>query len=155
MVFIFIFFSSTILFPITKVPCDKTDLQSIRLSGSSKAGDSALGQELRLKVKLLPNPRYKVDEFNLKVALDISPWEAALGGKVPVKLPDSNISITVPQGSQGGQSLRLKGKGLIKPNSERGDALVELNIVIPKQLSATEKKLFEELKEKSTFQPRG
>ena len=103
----------------------------------------------------MSSSRYKVEEFNIKVPLDISPWEAALGAKVPVKLPDSNISITVPPGSQGGQSLRLKGKGLIKPNGERGDALVELNIVIPKQLSATEKKLFEELKEKSSFQPRG
>jgi curved DNA-binding protein len=144
---------STKKFQIT-LPPGLTDGGTIRLSGSSKAGESTLGQELRLKVKLSHSPRYKVEDFNLKVGLDISPWEAALGGKVPVKLPDTNISITIPAGSQGGQSLRLKGKGLIKQNGERGDALVDLNIVIPKQLSATEKKLFEELKEKSTFQPR-
>lgn len=145
---------STKKFQIT-LPPGLTEGGTIRLSGSSKAGESALGQELRLKVKLIPNSRYKVEEFNLKVPVDISPWEAALGGKVPVKLPDSNISITIPPGTQGGQSLRLKGKGLIKQNGERGDAFAELNIVIPKQLTPTEKKLFEELKEKSTFLPRG
>jgi len=145
---------STKKFQIT-LPAGLTDGGTIRLSGSSKAGDSALGQELRLKIKLAPNPRYKIEDFNLKVPLDISPWEAALGGKIPVRLPDANISITVPSGSQGGQSLRLKGKGFIKQTGERGDALVDLNIVIPKQLTDTEKKLFEELKEKSNFQPRG
>jgi curved DNA-binding protein len=144
---------STKKFQIT-LPPGLTDGGTIRLSGSSKAGDSALGQELRLKVKLVPSPKYKIDDFNLKVPLDISPWEAALGGKVPVKLPDTKISITVPPGSQGGQSLRLKGKGLIKQNGERGDALVDLNIVIPKQLTATEKELFEKLRDNSKFEPR-
>jgi len=144
---------STKKFQIT-LPPGLTDGGTIRLSGSSKAGDSTLGQELRLKVKLTTSPRYKVDEFNLKVPLDISPWEAALGGKIPVKLPDTNISITVPPGSQGGQSLRLKGKGLIKQNGERGDALVDLNIVIPRHLTATEKELFEKLRDSSKFEPR-
>lgn len=144
---------STKKFQIT-LPPGLTDGGIIRLNGSSKGGDSALGQELRLKIKLVPNSKYKIDDFNLKVPLDISPWEAALGGKVPVKLPDTNISITVPAGSQGGQSLRLKGKGLLKQNGERGDALVDLNIVIPKQLTATEKELFEKLRDSSKFEPR-
>jgi curved DNA-binding protein len=145
---------STKTFQISLPPGLK-DGGTIRLNGNSKAGESALNQELRLLIKLRPNSKYKVDDFNLKVPLDISPWEAALGAKVPVQLPDSTISITVPPGSQGGQSLRIRGKGMIKQAGERGDALLDLNIVVPKQLNETEKKLFEELKEKSNFQPRG
>ena len=121
----------------------------IRLNGSSKSGENRLGGELRLKVKLNPHHRYKVEDFNLRVPVEIAPWEAVLGSKVTVQLPDAAISLTVPAGSQGGQSLRLRGKGFLKQGGERGDALIELHIVVPKQPSDEERKLYEQLRDRA------
>lgn len=118
----------------------------IRLSGNTKEGEGRLAQELRLRVKLHPHPRYEIDDYHLKVPISIAPWEAVFGGKAQVILPDSTIAVTIPPSSQGRQLLRLRGKGLLKPDGERGDALVELNIVVPKNPNLEERKLYEELK---------
>ena len=64
------------------------------------------------------------------------------------------MTLRVPRGTQGGQTLRLKGKGLPRRDGENGDMLVTVRIVIPKKLGDEEKRLFEELAEKSTFNPR-
>lgn len=133
---------ATRTFQIT-LPAGLKDGGSIRLPGQDKPG--GLGVDLKLKVKLHPHPRYEVDEFSLKVPVSVAPWEAVLGAKVPVQLPDSRITITVPPGSQGGQLLRLRGKGFSKSDGERGDALVELVVVVPKSPSPQELKLYQEL----------
>lgn len=133
---------STRTFQIT-LPAGLKDGGVIRLPGQDKPG--GLGVDLKLKVKLHPHPRYEVDEYSLKVPVSIAPWEAVLGAKVPVQLPDSKITVTVPPGSQGGQLLRLRGKGFTKPDGERGDALVELVVVVPKSPTPQELKLYQEL----------
>jgi curved DNA-binding protein len=60
----------------------------------------------------------------------------------------------VPAGSQSGQKLRLAGKGLPKPGGGAGDLYAQLTIVVQTTLSDREKKLYEELREASRFDPR-
>jgi curved DNA-binding protein len=60
----------------------------------------------------------------------------------------------VPAGSKGGQKLRLGGKGLPKPGGGAGDLYASLEIVVPGTLTDREKKLYEELRETSKFNPR-
>ncbi len=141
-------------FQIT-LPAGLKDGGVIRLSGSSKSGEGRLSSELRLRVKLMSHPHYEMDDaYNLKVSLAVAPWEAVLGAKVPVELPDGSVTVNVPPGSQGGQFLRLRAKGFIKADGERGDALVELTVVVPKNPSAEERKLYEDLQRISNFRPR-
>jgi curved DNA-binding protein len=63
--------------------------------------------------------------------------------------------ITIPPGTESGQRLRLRGKGLPqKRGVEPGDLVAIIRIVVPKHLSAREKELFEELAKASAFNPR-
>jgi curved DNA-binding protein len=86
--------------------------------------------------------------------VDIAPWEAALGGKVLVPTADGRISLTIPAGSQSGQTLRVRGKGMPLAPGRYGDLLVNIRIVVPKHLSARERHLFEDLAKESRFDPR-
>ena len=63
--------------------------------------------------------------------------------------------LSVPAGVSSGQKMRLKGKGLQKGDGSRGLLYAEIQIAIPKTLSADERRLLEEWKNISTFNPRG
>lgn len=129
-----------------KIPAGVTDGSKIRLRG----------ENLVLKIRLAPDPRFEVRGHDITTDVKITPWEAALGAKVEIALPDDHASVTVPPGSQSGQKLRLRGRGLPKrkPKGERGDLFARLMIAVPRKLTDEEQQLFEQLKEKSKFDPR-
>ncbi|MDX9721433.1 MAG: DnaJ domain-containing protein [Myxococcota bacterium] len=109
--------------------------------------------ELRLKIKVAEHASWRADGHDLHTKLRLAPWEAALGATVEVDTLDGPVNITVPAGIQSGQKLRLSGRGLNKKQG-RGDHFVELVIVVPKELKAEERTLFEKLASISTFRPR-
>jgi len=138
-----------------KIPAGVTNGTVIRLAGQGEKGRGQKAGDLLLKINIAPHSRFQISGQNLLTTVKISPWEAALGTKVPVKTMDKEIKLTIPQGSQSGQILRIRGKGFPKKNSkERGDLLAELKIVVPKNPSPKELHLFEKLKETSNFDPR-
>jgi curved DNA-binding protein len=132
-----------------KIPAGTLDGSTIRLPGKDGEGD------LYLKIKHAPHGRYSTSEGDLIVRLPVAPWEAALGGKVDLVLPDGTIKINVPSGSQSGGKLRLKGRGFPLKGGGKGDVLAEIKIVIPQKLSDAEKELFQKLSAASRFNPRG
>jgi curved DNA-binding protein len=137
------------------IPKGLTDGSRIRLAGQGgKAVVGGPSGDLYLKVKLRPEQGLKVDGYNILKDLDISPWEAALGGSVPVDTPTGRVTLRVPPGSQSGRTLRLRGKGLPRRDGGNGDMLVTLRIVVPKHLDEEERRLFQDLAEKSHFDPR-
>jgi DnaJ-class molecular chaperone len=110
--------------------------------------------DLYLHIRLRPHPVFAVRGNDLEAELPITPWEAALGTKVEVSTIDGKVEVTVPPGSKSGQRLRLRGQGLNKRKGGRGDEYVRLKIVVPKEISAEERRLYEELKRVSRFNPR-
>lgn len=137
-----------------KVPRGVTEGATIRLAGQGGAGHGGENGDLYLRVHILPHPVFQVEEHDLRVTLDLSPWEAALGAKVQVPAIDGAVKMTIPAGTQTGQVLRLKGKGLPKPTGGAGDELVAIRIVVPPTLTERERRLFEDLARESTFTPR-
>jgi curved DNA-binding protein len=131
-----------------KIPAGTGDGATIRLSG--KKGES----DVYLRIRLATHPRYSVAGNDLVVKLPVAPWEAALGAKVDLALPDSTIKLSVPAGSQSGSKLRLRGRGFVGAKGERGDLLAEIKIVVPTALSAAERESFEKLAQTSQFNPR-
>jgi curved DNA-binding protein len=106
--------------------------QHLRLAGQGAAGAAgAAGApgDLYLEIEFRPDARYRVDGRDVHVVLPLAPWEAALGGAVPLDTPDGTFELTVPPGSTSGRSLRLKGKGL--PGTPAGDLYADLSIVMP------------------------
>jgi curved DNA-binding protein len=110
--------------------------------------------DLYLQIVLEPHALYRVRGHDLEIEVPIAPWEAALGGEVEVPTLESRVTVKVPAGSKGGQKLRLGGKGLPKPNGGAGDLYAALEIVVPATLTEREKKLYEELRDASKFEPR-
>ncbi len=122
--------------------------------GGSGMGGGERG-DLYLRVHLLPHPTFRIrNESDLEVDLPIAPWEAVLGAKVTVPTLDGPVEMRIPPQSQGGQRLRLRGKGLSRAEGGQGDQYVRLEIVAPPNPSEQERELFRKLAEVSRFDPR-
>ncbi len=122
----------------------------LRIKG--KGGRGAAGGadgDIYIKIKVQPDSLYKTDGNNLTLKADIDLYTAVLGGKAEINTLAGKLNVPVPKGSQTGSKLRLIGKGMPiygKPG-QFGDLYVQLNVVIPKNLSQEEVNLFKKLKE--------
>ena len=138
-----------------KIPKGIKNGAVIRLTGQGeKAAGRGQAGDLFLKVKITPDKRFRVDNSDLYTIVPVSPWEAALGAKVPVETMEGSVTLTVPLGSQSGRKLRLRGKGMPKRCGGKGDLIVELDVCVPQTLSSEEEKYFKELARISRFNPR-
>ena len=137
------------------VPPGVVDGQRIRLAsqGGQGTGGAAAG-DLYLVVRILPHPRYRVEGRDIYAELPLAPWEAALGASVALDTPGGEAKVRVPAGTSSGRRLRLRGRGMPNTSGRSGDLYAEVRIVVPKDLTKDERRLFEELAATSTFDPR-
>jgi curved DNA-binding protein len=137
------------------IPAGVIDGQRIRLRGQGGRGTGG-GEpgDLYLIIRIAPHPRYRVSGRDLYAPLPLSPWEAALGAAVRVDTPGGSATVNVPPGTSSGRRLRLKGHGLPNRRGEPGDFYAEAQIRVPSSLTPEERRLFDELRERSTFDPR-
>jgi curved DNA-binding protein len=132
-----------------RIPKGIASGQTIRL-----AGQGLRGGDLLLEVQLAPHPDFRVEGRDVHVELAITPWEAALGARVPVKTLGGAVEVTVPEGSQSGRKLRLKGRGL--PGTPPGDQIVSLEIQTPPAMDAADRSFYGEMARRyAGFKPRG
>lgn len=105
------------------------------------------GRDLYLRVKIRPHPVFRKEDSNLILDLPVTLYEALLGAEVEIPILDGKkVKLKIPPETQNGALLRLKGLGFVDPKTkERGDLLVRVQVVLPRQLSAREKELFKEL----------
>ncbi len=131
-----------------KIPAGVREGSRIRLKGQGGGGSSGGTKgDLYLKVKLRPHPLFKLKENDVEVETTIRPDQAVFGDRIPVKTLDGQVNVKVPPGSRSGSRLRLKGKGFIDKNNNRGDQYVRLMIDLPTDLSEEEKELYKKLHE--------
>lgn len=116
-----------------KIPAGLVEGQTIRLKGKGApgAGTGSPGDAL-IEIEVAPDPRFTRDGDDLTYELPVSLTEAVLGGKVRVPTPTGEVAMSVPNGSNTGTTLRLKGKGAPKRGGGSGDEFVKLKIVLPK-----------------------
>ena len=132
-----------------RIPPGARDDSQIRIpSGGPNGGD------LYVRLRQEHHPQFIVRGDDTEVEIPITPWEAALGATAQVPTLDGTAEIRVPPGIASGQRLRLRGQGLNIRGGGRGDHFVRLKIVVPKELSEQERKLFQELSQISDFRPR-
>lgn len=123
--------------------------QRIRLRGQGIEGG-----DLYLKITVAPHPFFKLEGSDIYSQLPVTPSEAVLGGAVEVPTLDGVVKMTVPSGVGQGRRLRLAGKGFPNDRGQRGDQLVEIQIVVPKTTTSQERELYEKLRQIETFKPR-
>lgn len=113
-----------------KIPAGVTDGQQIRLAGQGEPGQQeGENGDLYLEVFLKPHPWFTVMQADIYLTLPISPWEAALGGKISVPTLGGKVELKIAPNSQSGQKLRLQKRGL--PTNPPGDQYCILQIITP------------------------
>jgi curved DNA-binding protein len=136
-----------------RIPPGVTEGQVIRLAGQGAPGHGRGGRgDLYLKVTLRPDPVFSVQGRDVTVSLPVAPWEAALGATVQVPTLGGPVDLRVPAGSDSGQKLRLRGRGL--PGSPPGDQYVVLKVVLPRADTPRARELFEQMRRELPFDPR-
>lgn len=131
-----------------KIPAGIDEGQSIRLSGHGEAAPHG-GQsgDLYVMVHVKPSKIFAREGFDVYTDGEISFSQAVLGDKIEVETLDGIITVVVPEGTESGQLIRLKGRGVPHlERSSRGDHYVRVKIRVPKKLSKSVKKTLEELK---------
>ncbi len=129
--------------------------EKIRLLGQGKPGiNGAKNGDLLIKINIKNDKKFKLQGYDMYTDLLITPWEAALGTRVNIQSIDEETKVYIPQGVQSGEKIRIPSKGYKDGKGSRGDLIAEVKIMVPNKLTQEEKKIFEELNNISTFNPR-
>jgi len=137
-----------------KIPAGITEGQRLRVGGKGEAGaGGGSSGDLFLTIRLAGHPDFRVEGENLSLDLDLAPWEAVLGKSVSVPTLEGAVNIKIPPGTQSGQRLRVRGRGLGK-EAARGDLFVITRIQVPTTIDESERALWEQLAKGSRFSPR-
>jgi curved DNA-binding protein len=132
-----------------------TEAQRLRLAGRGEAGAGGAGAgDLYLRVRLARHPDFEVEDHNLIHEMEVSPWEAVLGANISVPTLDGRVNIRIPPGTQNGQKLRVRGRGLPRREGDKGDLIVVTRVEVPGKLTDAERTLWEQLARESRFNPR-
>ncbi|MFP5464195.1 MAG: DnaJ C-terminal domain-containing protein [Gammaproteobacteria bacterium] len=122
--------------------------QRIRL-----AGQGSNGGDLYLEIEFAPHRLYRLEGADLYLDLPITPWEAALGATVKVPTPGGTVELNIPAGSQSGDKLRLRGRGL-PATPTPGDQYVVLKMVTPPAQTDAARELYQRLASELPLDPR-
>ena len=133
------------------------DGQRIRLAGKGNAGSmGAPAGDLYLIIKAGQHPVFTRIADDIRVTVPVMAFEAALGTKIDVPTIDGRAQLKIPPGTQTGQKLRLREKGVPSAAKEglRGDQIVEVQIVVPKIQDERSKEILRELAKLNPEDPR-
>lgn len=121
----------------------------IRVSDAITTAPGGQKSDLYLVIKVADDPRYKRKKNDLFTDVDIDLYTAVLGGEVKVPTLSGIVVLSIPSGTQSGQTFRLTGRGMphLKNPKSFGDMFVKVKVQIPSNLTTEEKDLFIELKE--------
>jgi curved DNA-binding protein len=131
-----------------KIPPGTKNGTKVRIAGLGASAGGRSG-DLYLLIKVIPEQGFRRKENDLYTDVSIDLFTAVLGGEVLVPTPGGPIILTIPAGSQPGQSVRLPGRGMphLRNPGQHGDLFARLKIKLPENLTDDERALFERLSE--------
>src|SRR5579872_3151781 len=133
------------------------DGQRIRLAGKGNAGaHGGTAGDLYVIIRIEPHPVFRRDGDDIYLTVPVSATEAALGAKIEVPTIDGRALLKIPPGTQSGQKLRLREKGVPSATKEgvRGDEIVEITITVSMPHDERTKELLRELAKLNPEDPR-
>jgi len=115
--------------------------------GAAAPGKGGAPGDLYLEIEVRPDAHLRRDGNDIELDMPITMAEAALGAKVEVPTVEGPVTVSVPPGTSSGARLRLRGRGVKRPDGTRGDQFCRVEIVAPKLKpdDAETRKLFEEI----------
>lgn len=128
-----------------KIPAGVDEGSRIRIAGQGGQGSSGRG-DLYLRVHMLPNSEFTREGDDLRTHIDVPLAVAMLGGETHVATPDGRrLMLRIPPETSIGRAFRLRGQGMthLGQPEQHGDLFAEVTVVLPKQLTAEQRGLFE------------
>ncbi|HXY15532.1 MAG TPA: J domain-containing protein [Terriglobales bacterium] len=133
------------------------DGQRIRIPGKGNAGPhGGAPGDLYVIIRTGTHPIFRREGDDIYLMVPVTASEAALGAKVEVPTIDGRAMLKIPPGTQSGQKLRLREKGVPSATKEgtRGDEIVEIKITVPMPRDEKTKELLRELAKLNPEDPR-
>jgi len=119
-----------------KIPAFTCDGQVIRLKKSS-----VLGEELFIQLRILDNPRFCIDEADIRGTLIVDTVDALRGTQLMYEGPAGRtLPVTVSAGARDGDELRIVNEGFVK-DGKRGDLILELRTSVPEEILTARNKM--------------
>jgi molecular chaperone DnaJ len=118
----------------------------LRLAGEGGAGGKGIPSgDLYLEIHIGKHKMFLRRGTDLFITKKISYPEAVLGNNLEIETLNGTEKLYVPPGTQGGETFKLKGKGMPGLRGKPGNLVVTIEIDIPRKISSKEKELIEEL----------
>ncbi len=132
-----------------KVPAGIDEGQRLKLSGQGDAGaNGGPAGDLYVLIHIEPHEFFKREEYDVHCEVPISFSQAALGAEVEVPTLGGRVSMKIPEGTQAGQKMKLRNKGITKLGGYGlGDQIITIHVETPAKLSKEQRELFHRLSE--------
>lgn len=130
------------------IPAGVKNGQTIKIKGHGGEGvNGGPNGDLNITFTIQNHTKFKRDEDNLHINIDLDLYTALLGGDITIDTFDGKVKLTIKPETQNGTKVKLKGKGfpVYKKEGEFGDLIITFQLILPKNLSEKEKELFAEL----------
>jgi molecular chaperone DnaJ len=140
-----------------RIKAGTRDGQRIRLAGKGNAGvNGGPAGDLYLIIKIDTHPVFTRSGDDIQVTIPVTVPEAALGAKIEVPTIDGRAQLKIPPGTQSGQKLRMRGKGVPSATHEgaRGDQIVTVEMVVPQLRDERSKEILREFAKLNPEDPR-
>ncbi|MGB8251933.1 MAG: J domain-containing protein [Anaerolineaceae bacterium] len=131
-----------------KIPAGAQSGTKVRIAGAGPSDQSGDKGDLYLIIDVTPDTNYERKGADLYLDAKIDLLTAVLGGQITVQTISGPVSLTIPAGTQPGQTFRLTGRGMphLKDKQVHGDLYVRTKVTIPNQLTAKQRELYEKLR---------
>ena len=131
-----------------KIPAGASTGTKVRLSKMGPVGPDGQKSDIYLVIQVLPDPRFERSGNDLTGEVNVDLFTAVLGGEVKVPTLGGEVLLKIPAGTQPGQKIRLKGRGmpLLRTPDTRGDLFLAVKVKLPKNLTEEQKTKFEQLR---------
>lgn len=132
-----------------KVPAGIDEGQRLKLSGQGDAGtNGGPSGDLFVLIHIEEHEFFKRDEYDVHCEVPISFSQAALGTEIEVPTLGGRVSMKIPEGTQAGQKMKLRNKGITKLGGYGfGDQIITIHVETPTKLSREQKEIFQRLQE--------
>jgi curved DNA-binding protein len=131
-----------------KLPAGAKTGTRVRMAGAAPAGPGGQRGDLYLVLDVAPDPRFERNGDDLTTEVSVDLYTAVLGGQVNVPTPGGEVLLTIPAGTQPGQTFRLAGRGMpkLRSSQEHGDLMARVKVRLPRNLTPEQRELFERLR---------
>ncbi len=131
------------------IPPGIDESATLRMSGQGEAGPSGgVPGNLYVKVQIQSHELFTRQNKTIHLQIGINVAQAALGDEIDIETIDGAVSLKIPAGTQSGQQFRLRSRGVPDMRGgDRGDQIVTVQVLVPRELSPEQEDLFNQLAE--------